>query len=301
MYQVMFKVLRMLLLVITPAAWLAQAPDRDAQAARFLEATRATLKHPGRTAAVQRLELEVGKRADGSQLLIDLTLPEKPAKGRTLPVAVLFHGGLPDVIPIRARQWQIYRDWGAMLAGAGAAVVMFDHTLGAPRARLDQAMTETDAVLRWLTQNAAQRGFDTERISAVTFSAGGLLVPALLEPARAARFAQVIMFYPLLGVSGANPAAATMDQPLIDRLSTKSAAARIAARGTPLLIFRAGSDEIPGLLSVLDEAVVALLAADARVELANLPRAPHSFDMFTERDDVTATIEQCARSVVEQR
>ena len=53
----------------------------------------------------------------------------------------------------------------------------------------------------------------------------------------------------------------------------------LAKRRTPLLVFRAGADAIPGLLPVLDAAVTQALARDLEFELVDVPGAPHSFDM----------------------
>jgi acetyl esterase/lipase len=278
-----------ILLLASAASAAAQSPPTAEQVARFLEGTRATLKHPRRGATVQRQEVEVGKRADGSPLMIDLTVPKDARKNQSLPVAILLHGGLPNV-PSRPRQWQVYRDWGTVIADAGAAAIMFDHTLGAPPARLDQALTEVDAVLRWLTDQGAARGLDAKRVTAATFSAGGLLVPALLTEPRAAQLRSVVMFYPLVGVNSFNGGAITLEKALVERMSLRTSATSVAARSIPLLIFRAGKDEIPGLLTLLDAAITALLAADARVEVVNLPGMPHSFDMFSDAPQVRDSI-----------
>ena len=206
-----------------PLAAMAQTPpasDARAQAiARYLEATKATLKHPLRDAAnVERHSEEVGKRLDGSPITIDLTAP-KSTGGGPVPIVVLIHGGLPDEASIRPKAWQVFHDWGTALAASGVAAIMFDHSLGVPRRHLDQALGETDAVLSWLAKEGPRRGIDTQRVGAFVFSAGGLFVPELLGDSRPLRVDRVAMFYPSTGVVPGSPTAAVTDATLAERMN----------------------------------------------------------------------------------
>lgn len=280
----------------TPAPAPAPAPAaNDARAqmiARFLEATRAPLKHPLRDATnVERHVGEAGKRADGSPIAIDLTVP-KPAPGKSMPVAILIHGGLPDEASIRPKAWQVFRDWGTALAASGVATVMFDHSLGVPRRRLDQALGETDAVLAWLAKEGPRYGLDTQQVSAFVFSAGGLFVPELLSDARPLRIARVAMFYPSTGVVPGSPTAAVTDAALTERMSLAAAAERLSKRRSSLLVIRGGGDQLPGLVKLMDETVATLLAADVRFELINVPGAPHNFDAITDTAEARAAIDR---------
>ena len=40
---------------------------------------------------------------------------------------------------------------------SGVAAVMFDHRLGYPTRRVDEAMSEIDQIVRWLQQPASER------------------------------------------------------------------------------------------------------------------------------------------------
>lgn len=284
-----------LIVVAEGRAQTTNPPADDARAQmiqRFIAATKAPLRHPLRAATdVERHSIDVGKRADGSSITIDLTLPKK-IDGRPSPVAVLFHGGLPDEAWIRPKAWQVYRDWGTALAASGVAAVMFDHSLGAPRRRLDQALAETDAVLAWLAKEATGRGVDATRTTAIAFSAGGLFAAELLSDARPLRINGAALLYPSTGVIPGSPTAAVTDAVLAERMNLASAAWRLAKRGAPLLMLRAGADELPGLLAMLDDSAKALLTADARFELVNVPGAPHNFDMITDSADARAAIDR---------
>ncbi len=278
---------------VTSQAQTPPANDARAQAiARYIEATKASLKHPLRDAAnVDRHSAEVGKRSDGTPIVIDLALPQ-PSGGKPIPVVLLLHGGLPDEASIRPKAWQVFRDWGTVLAASGVAAVMFDHSLGVPRRRLDQALGETDAVLSWLAKEGPGRGLDTQRLGAFVFSAGGLFVPELLNESRPLRFDRIAMFYPSTGVVPGSPTAAVTDAALTTRMNLSMAAKRLASQRVRLLILRGGGDALPGLLKLLDETTADLLAADVGFELINVPGAPHNFDAATDSEDVRAAIDR---------
>src|SRR5687767_8411709 len=105
------------------------------------------LMHPLRAAEAVRETFDVGQRADGSPLLVDVATPTTEGPW---PVALLVHGPVPDAMGVTMRTAPMYRDWAAVLAASGVASVMFDHNLGWPELRLDQALGETEQVLAWL-------------------------------------------------------------------------------------------------------------------------------------------------------
>jgi len=291
--------LTLIALASSATAARAQASD-SSRLASFLALTRLPLQHPLRTARVERTTATIGARADGSPFLVDITRPVASSDRAPLPVVLLVHGGLTDDAPIRPRSWQIYRDWGTALAANGVAAVMFDHSLGSPRRRLDLALGEIDIVLRWLATSGARLGLESDSVRAMGFSAAGLLAPALLRDERPVPISRLALVYPLTGIApdaGAPPT----DDALAARMDLGREADRLAKRRTPLLLIRAGSDAIPGLLSLLDRNVSALLAADARVELLNVPGEPHSFDMLHDTPDVQDAIERALRFVATER
>ncbi len=273
------------LFALMPASAMAQA--RSPQVEGFLAMVKRPLHYPLRPdrAEVQS-DVRVGKRADGSDLVVDLYLPKRRGDDRPLPVAILLHGGLPDQAPVRPSEWRMYRDWGALLAQSGIAAVMFDHRLGYPQRRIDEAMAEIDQVMQWLQHSAAAHRLDPARTTAVAFSAGGLLIPELVRRYDEARIRGYVLYYPLLGID-ADPA---NDAATAAKLDFADAVPLLARRGTPLLIFRSGADEIPGLLGRLDAGVAAALKADVRLELINQPDAPHGFDSLTDDARTRAAI-----------
>lgn len=293
----MVRGIRMVVLAVALAGMPSQAIGQGAASPpqnlpkSYLEAIRAPLQHRLRETNVVRAQIEIGKRRDGSPLVIHLTRPEA-AQSKPLPVVLLLHGGLPDEAPIRPSAWQVYRDWAAALAGRGNATIMLDHSLSFPVRRLDQALAELDAVLRWLARDGTGKGLDNSGLSAMSFSAGGLLLPEMLAEVRPLAVRRFVLFYPLLGIGPDDPGAGQTDAASAARMDSRAAVERIARRATPLLIIRSGKDEVPGLLGVLDPAIAALLAADAAVEIVNVPGAPHSIDFKADVPAAPAAIER---------
>ncbi|MBK1865012.1 alpha/beta hydrolase family protein [Aestuariivirga sp. YIM B02566] len=249
------------------------------------------LRHPLVSVDVLKEEVTIGQRADGSPVKITLSTPKGESKGK-LPVVLLMHGGIPAKIKAPASVWQVYRDWGTVIAASGAAAVMYDHSLGVPKRELDLALGQLDQVLAWLAAQGEGRGLDTKRVSAIAFSAGGLLAPSLIEDKRPLAITRIALFYPSTGIVPGSPSEPLTSPELAQRMSLQKSAAAIAGRKLPLLILRAGGDQMKGLNALQDETIKVLLGADAAVEVVNLPGAPHGFDARLESVAVKDAIDR---------
>ena len=92
--------------------------------------------------------------------LLDVYRP-KEADGKKLPVIVSVHGGA-WVYGDKER----YQYYCMSLAQHGFAVVNFTYRL-APEFKFPAAIEDTNLVIRWIFENAAQYGLDTEHIFCV--------------------------------------------------------------------------------------------------------------------------------------
>jgi hypothetical protein len=237
------------------------------------------LRHPGRHTPVDRREVIVGTRADGAPIVVDVTTPVGRGPG-PIPACVIVHGAAPLSMGRVMRGSQMYRDWGAALAGAGVAGLMFDHSLGWPELDDARALAEIDQVMAWLAANAGDHDLDLSRLGAILVSGGGVLAPALLVARRGPAIRRAALFSPLTGDPEGEREA----------LSLAASAPTIAGQDLRLAIFRAGGDD-PGLLRLLDGAVAALLAADAHLTAHNLPGAPHCYEVRQDGPEAEAAIE----------
>lgn len=248
------------------------------------------LRHPLVSATVNQVEVTIGKRSDGSPVTVTLSKPKEASRDK-LPVVLLIHGGVPAAIKAPPSIWQVYIDWGRVIAASGGAAVMFDHSLGVPKRELDLALGQMDGVLSWLAAEGDTHGLDTKRVSAIVFSAGGLFVPSLIDGARPLAIDRVAMFYPSTGIVPGSPSEPLTSAELAARMNLKRAAPAIAQRKLPLLILRAGGDQMKGLNALQDETITALLAADVPLEMLNLPGAPHGFDSRLDGPQVRRAID----------
>ena len=198
-----------------------------------------------------------------------------PGAGR-FPVVMLLHGGVPDEVPVRPKDWGLYRSWGKLLAASGFVAIIPDQRIGFPDPRLLLAARDVESASRYVREHAAQLAADTERTCLVAFSAGGpLLSPAIAGPGRVRCLAAM---YAFLDVRQSEPHRGHASPEELDRFSPLVQMERAARKMPPLFVARAGRDEVPTLLEAMDRFLASALAHDAPLQLVNLPDAPHGFE-----------------------
>jgi acetyl esterase len=140
----------------------------------------------------------------------------RPAAGPTEPVLVYFHGG-GLVMGSNHSFEPLARE---LASAAGAAVVAVEYRLApeaAPPAQFDDAYAATE----WVWRNAADLGFDHERLAVIGDSAGGSLAAAVALAARDRRgpaiCAQVLMYPGLDRDMTAASITTLSDAPLLTR------------------------------------------------------------------------------------
>lgn len=192
--------------------------------------------------------------ADGTRF--DVYLP----RGDDAPgPAVLFACGYPDpagnflhVPPLTS--------WARLIAASGAVAVLYQN----------RDATSLDAVAAQLQDHGA---IDPKRLR--LFATSGH-VPAALAALASGRFQRAALLYGYMGG---------------DETATASAMFKFAnpphgeLPELPLLVVRAGGDEMPGLLATIDRFV-----AQHEVELIDVPGAPHAFDLIEDRPEVIARV-----------
>ena len=67
------------------------------------------------------------KTAEDGPLLADLYLP--PAATALSPVVIFIHGGVPDGIPSKPKDWGVFVSWGQLIAASQMAGVTFNHSM----------------------------------------------------------------------------------------------------------------------------------------------------------------------------
>jgi arylformamidase len=114
-----------------------------------------------------RLDLAYG---DSPRQAVDLFLPEAPRP----PLLVFIHGGYWQALDRKDFSFV-----GERLVEAGAAVALVGYDL-APAVDMDTIVRQIRQSLAWLYRNAAEHGFDRDRICVAGHSAGGHLAAMAL-------------------------------------------------------------------------------------------------------------------------
>ncbi len=256
------------------AAPLPALPEAFARAVNPMIAT----SHPDMGRVVYTRDLVYGDRADPN---IRMDVYQPPAGHNRGPRgAVLFiHGGTDT--RSQPKNWGLYQSWGRLVAAHGLVAVTFTHSLSFPQTRIREGAADVAAAFAYVRSNAARFGIDPDRLCLIAFSAGGPMLASYLRNAPP-EIRCLAGYYPFMDIRQ-SPNHQQSEAP--ETLPLYSNVVRVAGEGhtVPLLLVRAGADEIPTLLDSIDRFAAAALAADYPLTLLNNPGAPHGFE--NQRDD----------------
>jgi acetyl esterase/lipase len=161
-----------------------------------------------------------------------------------------------DGVGLPIRTWTGYREWAQLLTAAGIHVVLYDGT----------TLADAEAALAYVHGHARALGLDDRRLCIFASSANARVGARLpLRPA-GKEIACAVYYYPMLDVPVVRP-------------------------DLPVLVVRTGID-IPRLLGHVDAWVARAIAANAAVEVINLPRHRHGFDVRDDNDESRRVIRE---------
>ena len=190
------------------------------------------------------------KKIDTGELALDVYYPLDYQQGTARP-AVVFINGVGDRPGSKLKDWNVYRQWGRLIAASGWIAVTFD-----ARGPDAQARTDIRDLFQYLRASGAKLGIDPKRLAAWVCSANvfpGL--PYLMEESDSGVLCAVVYY------GWADPAKFRRD--------------------LPVFLARAGRDS-PRLNEGLDRLFSRALAAGAPWTLANAPESHHAFDVVDE-------------------
>ncbi|MGM0576170.1 MAG: alpha/beta hydrolase family protein [Myxococcota bacterium] len=206
--------------------------------------------------------------------LADVWLPEGDGPH---PSAVLVHGG-GFVIGSRRMKPVVYL--ATRLVEAGFAVAAFDYRLVFRGGRLDEMLSDVDAMMTWWRGRADRLGLDPRRIAMAGMSAGGALMwlHAAAAERPPERLVSIYGVYDLAWMDGVGPR-------VMRRLLTRSgdpgvwrarSAVSVADVPVPALLLHGEEDRLvpPGHLERLLEV---RRAADLPTTVHRFPGEPHGF------------------------
>jgi acetyl esterase/lipase len=213
---------------------------------------------------------------DNPYLLMDVYLPPDLMARERRPVVVFIHGGAgPEYKP---KDWGMFQSWGRLVGAAGMVAVMFTHRFSPPpQLLLVEAASDLNTAIKYIRSNAELFHADGDRISVCAWSSGGeLLSPLLIE--RPAFVRCLVAFYALLDVQQYAPPGDAATLQYLKAFSAIASLPEDASTLMPMLVVRAGRDEIPTLNDAMDRFVARALAINAPITVINHPAGGHGFD-----------------------
>lgn len=224
------------------------------------------------------------KTGAAGPLTLDLYQPPNPQPGARHPAVIFVSGysdaGLQAFLGCKLKEWQSYIDWGKLAAASGLAGVTYS--------AMDPA-ADLPALLDFLRKNAASLGIDENRIGLWACSGNGPMALSMLMQDSGLRCATLSYSY-TLDLDGATHIAASSKTYTFAYPAEKSVAD--LPKETPLLLVRAGQDQLPHLNESMDRFTAHALAANLPVTLINYPPAPHAFDLLLDSEFTRDVIRQ---------
>jgi dienelactone hydrolase len=242
----------------------------------------AVLTLPGMHAVAVRTGVRY-RDADGTALGMDLYYP--PDAGTAPLPAVVFVSGYGDagaeqMLGRKLKDWEIYRDWARLVACAGLVAITYENANPAEDAA---------HVVEYVRAQASTLGIDPERIG--LWSASGNVPNALALLVRSAeiRCAALLYGYTLDLEGGTAVAEAARRWGFVDAMAGRPLE---ALPSVPLLLVRAGRDDLPGINETMDRFVASALRRGLPVTLVSHADAPHAFDISDDTESSRAVMRQ---------
>jgi acetyl esterase/lipase len=265
------------------AAVIAQAHAQAARQKTFEEIVNAplVLTKPGTERVKVTTDLRYHPAVDDANLLMDVYSPLDAKPGERRPVLMFVHGGAGS--ESRPKDWGIYKGWGRLAAASGLVGVTFSHRLDFPKPLLAESGADVAAAIDYVRTNAAKLGADPDRICLAAYSAGGPLLTIGLDEKRP-HIRCLIAVYAFLDVQQSSlhrdnePAERVKQYSMIEHLGEKR------AKEIPMLVARAGLDEIPTMNDSIDRFITRAIRENANVTVMNHPAGVHGFDNQNDDD-----------------
>jgi len=218
-----------------------------------------------------------------------LTFDLHALPGASAPLAaVVLVAGYPDpgferVMGCRFKAMGSTTSWARLIAASGLAAIAYTN---------EDPARDLHALLRHVRAHAGELGLDARRVGAWASSGNAPLALSLALRDAPERLACVALCYGYtLDLDGATGVA--------DASRRYGFANACAGRGfeavaddVPLLLVRAGGDELPGLNAALDRFAARALAANLPLALLNHPSGAHAFELFDPSPAAGAVVEQ---------
>lgn len=240
---------------------------------------------PGMNDVTIRRQIEY-RRSGGSALTLDVYTPPDADNRAPLP-AVVFVIGFPDpgarrILGCTANEMASYISWAQLVAASGLAAITY----------VNEEPSDVHAVFDFLRQHATLLGIDAGRLGVWSCSGSGPMgLSVLMQDGPHPPKCGALVYPYTLDLDGPGGTAAAAKQwGFANACSAKSV--HDFARDRPLLVARAGQDQMPALNETLDRFVAAALARNLPITLVNHASGPHAFDLFDDSETTRDVVRQ---------
>ena len=240
---------------------------------------------PGVDAVTIRRDVEY-RVTDAGVLTMDIYYPPDAKSGARTP-AVVFVSGYSDVgfqkmLGCKLKEMGSYISWGQLTAASG--LVAITYTTREP-------ITDLHALLQSVRQNAAGWGIDEHRIG-VWACSGNVpnALSVLMQEGSGYLKCAVLCYGLMLDLDGSTNVAQAAKMFGFANPSAGKSVADLPP-DLPLFIVRAGQDN-PQLNETIDRFLGKALSCNLPITFANLPAAPHSFDVLHDSETSREVIRQ---------
>ena len=206
---------------------------------------------------------------NGSPLTLDVFYPGRRSVGGD--AAVIMVTGYPDAGARRMlgccfKDMGAFVSWAELIAASGMIAIAYENE--SPR--------DAQVVLDYVRGNGEALGIDPRRVGVWSCSGHGPTALSLIAN-EGRQFACAALLYPYTidrtGRTDVSDAAARF------RFATAVCSFERLPADVPLLVVRAGGDEMPGLNAALDGFVADAFARNLSITAVNHSAAPHGFDI----------------------
>lgn len=259
-----------LCLAILLAAQLTPAEIRKKPDATFEEIVSLPLVYTARNIdrVVEQRDLQY---KDGLRLDV-----YRPRDAKPHPVVLIVHGGVGP--QDRPKEWGIYRSWGRTLAASGLVAVIPNQRLGFPARHYDDGASDIRDALDFV-RSRHREFLAADAFCIFAFSGGGPVLATFMK-SPPADVKCLVGFYPILDTADTNNAQAQVTDEQRRRYSAIATITDSGAPAIPILIARAGHDQIPGVRDWIDRFVEVALQKNVDLTLLNHPAGRHGFEFL---------------------
>jgi len=205
---------------------------------------------------------------------------------------IFIHGGPVPLGDPAPTDWGQYKSWGQLIAASGLVGFTFDHSY-TDFNRLEDAAQDVEAAVSYIRSNASEFGIDPDRICLWACSGGGPLLSWVLRDQP--DYVQcIVVYYAYLDLRQKPEIADSMSKDVVDGFSPAAWISKQSAADLPILIAKAGLDNII-INQSIDSFVTQAENAGLAVETMVHETGHHGFDVnnddSTSRTIIARTIE----------